>query len=119
MIKSGEAGRQTTCFHRVDWAVAASEKFIQKYKNHSLITPAVAPHAIYTTPDAALIAAHDLAQKYYISLLIHRCGNEEGVDDARQQRGMTPTENLQKLGILTGRVVLHMAFGRATVIFRF
>jgi 5-methylthioadenosine/S-adenosylhomocysteine deaminase len=64
-------------------ALAASEKFIQKYKNDSLITPAVAPHAIYTTPDEALTAAHDLAHKYDIPLLIHVAETKKEVDDAR------------------------------------
>src|SRR5271170_2971975 len=43
-----------------------TERFIQQYKNDPLITPAPAPHAIYTNTDADLRAARQLANKYAV-----------------------------------------------------
>ncbi len=85
--------------------LAGTEKYIQKYRHDSLITPAVAPHSIYTLPDDALKASHELAIKYGVPLLIHLSETKKEVNDAIAQRGMTPTELLLKLGVLDGRVV--------------
>jgi 5-methylthioadenosine/S-adenosylhomocysteine deaminase len=65
----------------------------------------MAPHSIYTTPDEALRAAHDLAVKMNAPLLIHVAETQKERDDAIAKRGMTPVETLEKLGVLDGRVV--------------
>ncbi|MBV9405957.1 MAG: amidohydrolase family protein, partial [Acidobacteriaceae bacterium] len=85
--------------------IAATEKYIERFRNDDLIVPAVAPHAIYTTPDEALVAAHRLATKYNVPLLIHLAEMKKERDDAVRVRKMTPTEVLDKLGVLDGRVV--------------
>jgi len=86
-------------------AIAASEHFIQRFHNDELIVPAVAPHAIYTTPDDALVAAHRLSVKYQVPLLIHLAETKTERDEALSKRNMTPTQTLEKLGLLDGRVV--------------
>ncbi|HPT28151.1 MAG TPA: amidohydrolase [Bryobacteraceae bacterium] len=52
-------------------ALAATEQFILKWKNDPLITPAVAPHAVYTNSPETLHAAAQLADKYGVPFLIH------------------------------------------------
>jgi 5-methylthioadenosine/S-adenosylhomocysteine deaminase len=86
-------------------AIQATEKYMQKYEHDDLITPAVAPHAIYTTPDEALVAAHELAVKYSKPLLIHLAETQKERDDSLTKRNLTPTQVLEKLGLLDGRVV--------------
>ncbi len=86
-------------------ALEATEKFMQKYAHDDLITPAVAPHSIYTTPDEALVAAHELAAKYREPLLIHLSETQKERDDSLTKRNLTPTQVLEKLGVLDGRVV--------------
>src|SRR5436305_10028075 len=51
--------------------LARAERFIQAFKNDSLIVPAVAPHAVYTNDTATLLACADLARKYQVPLIIH------------------------------------------------
>jgi 5-methylthioadenosine/S-adenosylhomocysteine deaminase len=87
-------------------AIAGTEKFMQKYRHDDLITPAIAPHAIYTTPDEALVAAHQLAVKYSAPLLIHLSETQKERDDSMTKRNLTPTQVLEKLGIFDGRVVV-------------
>jgi 5-methylthioadenosine/S-adenosylhomocysteine deaminase len=82
-----------------------AERYLRKYGKDELITPALAPHAIYTTPDEALIAAHTLAVKYDAPLLIHLAEIAQERDDALTKRNMTPVQVLEKLGVLDGRVV--------------
>lgn len=86
-------------------AIHAAEHFIQRFQHDDLITPAVAPHAIYTTPNEALIASHKLAVQYKVPLLIHLAETQKERDDSLAKRGLTPTQLLQKLGVLDGRVV--------------
>ena len=52
-------------------ALARAETFIREFQKDELITPAVAPHAVYTNDGATLTAARDLALKYDVPLLIH------------------------------------------------
>lgn len=86
-------------------AIAGTERFIRRYRGDDLITPAVAPHAIYTTPDEALVASHRLALKYGVPLTIHLAETKKERDDAIAQRHMTPTQVLASLGILDGTVI--------------
>ncbi len=85
--------------------VAATEHYIQRFRGDDLITPAVAPHAIYTTPDEALVASRNLAVRYGAPLLIHLSETKTERDDALAKRKMTPTQILDTLGVLDGRVV--------------
>lgn len=85
--------------------LARTEQYIQRFKHDELITPAVAPHAIYTTPDEALVAAHRLSVKYDVPYLIHLSETEKEVQDSVAARQLTPTQLLAKLGVLDGRVI--------------
>jgi len=86
-------------------ALAKAEMFLQHYEKDELITPALAPHAIYTTPDEAIVAAHQLAAKYDAPLLIHLAEMARERDDSLTKRNLTPVQVLDKLGVLDGRVV--------------
>ena len=86
-------------------AIAYSERFFKRWQHDDLITPAIAPHAIYTTPDDALQAAHRLAVQYNKPLLIHLAETRKERDEALAQRHMTPTAALEQMGLLEGRVV--------------
>jgi 5-methylthioadenosine/S-adenosylhomocysteine deaminase len=86
-------------------ALAGAERFLGRYAKDELITPAVAPHAIYTTPDDALVAAHKLAVQYAAPLLIHLAEMARERDDSLTKRHLTPVQVLEKLGMLDGRVV--------------
>ena len=86
-------------------ALRFTEKFMQQYKGDPLITPAVAPHAIYTNNDADLQAARQLANKYRAPLVIHLSETKTENDDAQRTRGMSPTRLLDKLGVLNGPTI--------------
>jgi 5-methylthioadenosine/S-adenosylhomocysteine deaminase len=86
-------------------SIRATEQFMQHFAHDDLITPAVAPHAIYTTPDEALVAAHQLAVKHNAPLLIHLAETQKEREDSLAVRHLTPTQVLEKLGVLDGRVV--------------
>ena len=82
-----------------------TESFLQRFRNDALITPAVAPHAIYTNSDETLKASRALANKYSIPLVIHLSETKKENDDLKAKRGISPTMLLDKLGVLDGRTV--------------
>jgi len=51
--------------------LAYAEKFIQEWKGHALITPAVAPHAPYTVPPEWLVKSRELAEREGVPVLMH------------------------------------------------
>src|SRR6187455_38190 len=52
-------------------ALTRSEAFIKAFKGDPLITPAVAPHALYTLDGPTLKAARELSKKHSVPMLIH------------------------------------------------
>lgn len=86
-------------------ALAYAEKFIQRYQHDSLVTPAVAPHAIYTNSDADLKSARALANKYKVPLLIHVSETKKENEDLFKKRKLTPVGLLDSLGVLDGTTV--------------
>ncbi|MCZ2149487.1 MAG: amidohydrolase family protein [Bryobacterales bacterium] len=91
---------------RTPWdALVRAERFIGQYRNDPLIVPAVAPHAIYTTPDEVLKASRALANKYGAPMLIHLSETKRENADSLAKRKMTPTAVLDFLGALNGRTL--------------
>ncbi len=86
-------------------AISHAERYLQHYEKDDLITPALAPHAIYSTPDEAIVAAHSLAMKYGVPMLIHLAEISSERDDSLTKRNLTPVQALEKLGVLEGRVL--------------
>ena len=83
-------------------------KFLDEYQGDPLITPAVAPHAIYTNDDADLKAARQLANKFHAPLVMHLAEAKFELDDALRTRHMTPTCVVESLGVLDGwTIVAH------------
>ena len=83
-------------------ALAWTEKFIQRFQGDPLITPAVAPHALYTNSDATLQAARALANKYQVPYLIHLSETRKENADIGAERKMSPTRVLSSIGALDG-----------------
>jgi 5-methylthioadenosine/S-adenosylhomocysteine deaminase len=86
-------------------ALAGTAKFIEKWKGHPLITPAVAPHAVYTNDGETLAAARALADRHNVPLLIHV--SETRAEDAivEKKTGASPTAYLDRIGGIARRSV--------------
>jgi 5-methylthioadenosine/S-adenosylhomocysteine deaminase len=81
-------------------ALARAEKFIAEFKNDPLITPAVAPHAMYTLDGPTLRAARDLSKRLGVPTLIHLAETQEEVQTAQERFKGSPTAYLDSLGFL-------------------
>lgn len=86
-------------------ALQFTEKFLERFRGDPLITPAVAPHAIYTNSDETLRQCRALANRYSAPLLIHLSETKRENDESLAKRGMTPTAALDLLGVFSGRTL--------------
>ena len=86
-------------------ALAFTERFIKEFKDDKLITPAVAPHALYTNSAETLQAARALADKYGVPLVIHVSETRKENDDAVAKYGLTPARYLVSIGAIAKRTI--------------
>jgi 5-methylthioadenosine/S-adenosylhomocysteine deaminase len=81
-------------------ALARAEAFIKTFENDPLITPAVAPHAMYTLDGPTLKAARDLSKRHGVPTLIHLAETRDEVQTAQERFKSSPVAYLDSLGFL-------------------
>ena len=86
-------------------ALKLTEKYLIRFRNDSLVVPAIAPHALYTNSDDTLKAARALANKYNAPILIHLSETKKENDDNQAKRHQSPTQTLNSLGFFNGRTL--------------
>src|SRR4029079_18064668 len=80
--------------------LARAERFIQTFKNDPLITPAVAPHAIYTNDTATLKAAREMSTRLGVPTLIHVAETQSEAMTAKERGAATVVSYLDSIGFL-------------------
>ncbi|MGH9158934.1 MAG: amidohydrolase [Vicinamibacteraceae bacterium] len=85
--------------------LARAARFVQQWKGDPLVTPAVAPHALYTNDGKTLTAARDLARAHRVPLLIHMAEAESEVETARKKYQASPVGYLASIGFLGPNVL--------------
>jgi 5-methylthioadenosine/S-adenosylhomocysteine deaminase len=111
-----EAGMRAFCAETVmkwptpdaesyDESLALCRGFIEAWKGHPLVTPAVGPHAPETSTPELLRESAQLAAEHGVPLLIHVAETVGGVEEARKLYGVSPMEVLEQYGVLDGRVL--------------
>jgi len=86
-------------------AFAYTQKFIDRWKGDPLITPAVAPHSIYTVSTENLKAAAALARKNGVPILIHVAEAPFESELSGKKYGTSPVAYLENIGVLGPDVV--------------
>ncbi len=79
-------------------ALTYTETFIRRWKNDPLITPAVAPHSIYTLSEENLRAAAALARREGVPIPFES-------ELSRKKYGLSPIGYLEKIGVLGPDVI--------------
>lgn len=91
--------------HSYEESIELTRGLIERYKNHPLIIPAVAPHAAYTCPPEILKACTDLAVENDIPLHIHISETAEEVENMRKQEGMPVVPYVKKQGLFKAKTI--------------
>jgi len=86
-------------------ALAYTQKYIDRWKNDPLITPAIAPHSMYTVSTENLKAAADLARRNGVPILIHVAEAPFETELSRAKHGGSPVGYLERIGLLGPEVI--------------
>ena len=80
--------------------LARTEAFVRQWRNDTLITPAYAPHSMYTLNASMLKAIRASADRERAPVLIHLSETKVENDDSQKNHGMSPSAYLDSLGFL-------------------
>jgi 5-methylthioadenosine/S-adenosylhomocysteine deaminase len=86
-------------------AIAYSDRFVAKWKNDKLITPAIAPHAPYTVSEAHLRDVSAFSKRTNAPIVIHVAETRKEVDDITRDHGASPFDYLARIGFLSDKVI--------------
>jgi len=113
---TAEAGLRAVCGQTVmkfpapdaasyDDSLALARDFIQAWKGHPLITPAVSPHAPYTCTDDILRATAQLAAEFDVPLHTHLAETAQERENMRDEKGMPVIPYVKKQGLFEAKVI--------------
>ncbi|MFN2595786.1 MAG: amidohydrolase family protein [Pyrinomonadaceae bacterium] len=86
-------------------AMAYAEKFVAKWKNDSLITPAIAPHVPYTVSEDHLRDVAAFSKRTNAPVVIHVAETRKEVEDIKRDHGASPFDYLARIGFLSDKVI--------------
>ena len=113
---TAEAGMRAVCGQSIlkfptpdaksyDDSMVQARDYIQRWKDHPLITPSIAPHAPYTCTDDILRATSELAQEFDVPLHTHLSETALEVENIRNENGMPVIPYVKKQGLLEAKVI--------------
>src|ERR1051325_3581627 len=82
-----------------------AREFIERWKDHPLIVPAVAPHAPYTCTAEILHATAELAKEFDVPLHIHIAETAFEVENMRNEHGIPVVPYVKKQGLFEAKVI--------------
>jgi 5-methylthioadenosine/S-adenosylhomocysteine deaminase len=88
-----------------DESISYSLKFIEKWKNHPLIVPAIAPHAPYTCTPEIIEKSKEIAKKYDVPLHIHLAETQTEVENITAEHGMPVIPYMDHLNLFEAKVI--------------
>ena len=82
-----------------------AREFIQRWKDHPLIVPAVSPHAPYTCTAEILRATAELAKEFDVPLHTHLSETAFEVENMRSEHGIPVIPYVKKQGLFEAKVI--------------
>ena len=86
-------------------SLALCEDLIKKWKNHPLIVPGLAPHAVYTTTPEILSSIARMAQEYDVPVHFHVAETESEVSNLRMEQGIPVIPYVRRFGLLDTKMI--------------
>jgi 5-methylthioadenosine/S-adenosylhomocysteine deaminase len=84
----------------------ACHRFISHWKDHTLVTPVLAPHGVYTCGPETLDKIHDIATHHHLLIHTHCSETRDEVYSVERTYGCRPVAQLEKHGLLTDHMIL-------------
>jgi 5-methylthioadenosine/S-adenosylhomocysteine deaminase len=69
------------------------------------VSVAIEPHAVYTCSPELLHACSLVASEFQVPMIIHLSESQDEVNQVRERYGTTPVLHLERLGLLSSRVI--------------
>jgi 5-methylthioadenosine/S-adenosylhomocysteine deaminase len=88
-----------------DESLQRTRGFVQRWRGHPLIMPAVGPHAPYTTTTDLLQDSARLALEFNVPLHIHVAETRQEVEEHLAEHGMSVVPWLEDHGVLDAKVI--------------
>ncbi len=85
--------------------LARAERFAKEFAGDALITPAVAPHAMYTNDPDTLKACRALADRLHIPVITHLAETRDEVTTSQEKYHLTPVAFLDSIGFWGPRTI--------------
>jgi 5-methylthioadenosine/S-adenosylhomocysteine deaminase len=82
-----------------------AREFIQRWKGHTLIVPAVAPHAPYTCTEEILRDTAALAAEFDVPLHTHLAETAQEVENSNHEHGMPVIPYVKKHDLFNAKVI--------------
>jgi 5-methylthioadenosine/S-adenosylhomocysteine deaminase len=86
-------------------SLAYARRFIEEWRGHPLITPAVAPHAPYSSTEELLQKSAELAREFDVPVLIHIAETKQEVEDNLNLYDITVVPWVESVGLLDAKVL--------------
>lgn len=113
---TAEAGMRAICGESVlkfpspdaqfyEESLTRTRTFIEEWKNHPLIIPAIAPHAPYTCTPEILQACASIAREFDVPLLIHLAETAWEVDQLRDEHGVPVIPYIKRHHLLDTKMI--------------
>jgi 5-methylthioadenosine/S-adenosylhomocysteine deaminase len=101
-------------------SLSYARRFIEEWRGHPLITPAVAPHAPYSSTEDLLRQSAALAQEFDVPVLIHIAETRQELEDNQRDHDMRVVEWVESVGLLEAKVLaahcVHINTGEMHII---
>ncbi len=89
-----------------DTSLAYTRRFIERWREHPRIVPALGPHSSYTTTPDILSEVRRMALDYRVPILIHLAETAHEVDESLDETGLSPVAWVESQGLLEGTHVV-------------
>jgi 5-methylthioadenosine/S-adenosylhomocysteine deaminase len=86
-------------------SLSYARRFIEQWRGHPLITPAVAPHAPYSSTVELLQQSAALAREFDVPVLIHIAETRQEVDDSIRDHDQRVVDWVESVGLLDAKVL--------------
>lgn len=93
------------CYGPIEKGLEYTESLIKRWQEDPLVSIAVEPHSLFTCSPELLAAAHEMACRNNVPIIIHVAETLQETAELREKYGKKPVEHLKSMGLLGPRLI--------------